>query len=100
MRFIWLLLFVCGMTAGYAAEKVYIQADQVSVNENGIFYMDVRGGSVPLNALSHDAFGLYVTSDSVKSTVQCPYCGTQYADDGGPVYCMRWTCANYGKRIK
>jgi hypothetical protein len=95
---LFVLSLVCIIT-GVTAEKIYLPAEQIQVSSQGIFLRDLQGRHTPLSTLSSDEMGVYTLSESFQHTVQCPGCGTRYADNDGPIYCSRRSCPYYGQRI-
>ncbi len=84
MKYILFLFLLIGITCGYSAElpkfesseKIYLQPEQISISENGIF-VNIANAWFAIAAICHDAKGIYVDEARVGIeyfTWECRYC--------------------------
>jgi hypothetical protein len=57
------------------SEKIYVQLNQVSLSENGI-YVNLNNEWIPTEAIHLDTEGLYVTDNAIGDW-KCPKCHHQ-----------------------
>ena len=93
----FLLKVICIMFLGclYAnhnepEEKIYIQSDQVILDNSGIF-VDLEGKEKKISALYRDATGLFILNDCVYGECPCGHPAVNNCGECGvpncPYYC-------------
>ena len=79
MKYFLFLFTLIGMSCGYStelSEKIYLQPEQISISEKGIF-VNISNAWFATAAICQDVKGLYVEEARIGSehfTWECRYC--------------------------